>query len=241
MFAVDLNQDVPNPKEERVDPTVVGQHATAKSKNAVPQQLMQVMKAHGLCFLNTYQDSTATYYGNWNNQSRIEFIIGPYHMLPSFKKMHVSARIGRTLQCISFRAKRDDYPIYAEFSTQSTVHMPDEKHRWDRDRAMTAVKGNFPIRKQFIEAIEETIECEEYQKRVDMAELEPTPDECWKIFHDEVIHKVAKEQFTFTQDKADKDFKPFINVVKQDGGTLVTETRSLRITKKVTTETNCKT
>ena len=106
LFAVDLNQEVPNPKEERVDPTVVGQHATAKSKNAVPQQLMQVMKAHGLCFLNTYHDSTATYYGNWNNQSRIDFLIGPYNMLPSFKKMHVSARIGRTLQCINSRAAK---------------------------------------------------------------------------------------------------------------------------------------
>ena len=73
LFAVDLNQDVPNPKEERVGPTVIEQHATAKSKNAVPQQLMQVMKAHGLCFLNTYHDSTATYYENWNNQSRIDF------------------------------------------------------------------------------------------------------------------------------------------------------------------------
>ena len=153
-------------------------------------------------------------------------------MLPSFKKMHVSARIGRQMQCINSLAKRDHYPIYAEFSTQSTVHMPDEKHRWDRDRAMKAVKGNFPIRKQFIEVIEEQFECEEYQKRVDVAELEPTPDEFWKRFHDEVIHKVAKEQFTFTQDKADEDFKPFIKFVKQDGGTLVTETRSLRRNEK---------
>ena len=74
LFAVDLNQDVPNPREERVDPTVVGQHATSKSKNGVPHQLMQVMKAHGLCFLNTYHDNTATYYGNWNNKkSRNDF------------------------------------------------------------------------------------------------------------------------------------------------------------------------
>ena len=50
--------------------------------------------------------------------------------------------------------------------------------------------------------------------------------------HNEVIHKVAKEQFTFTQDKADEDFKPFIKFVKQDGGTLVTETRSLRKNEK---------
>ena len=119
--------------------------------------------------------------------------------------------------------------------------MPDERHRWDRDRAMKAVKGHFSIRKQLIEAVEETLECEEYQKRVDVAELEPTPCELWKNVHDEVIHKVAKEQFTFTQDKADEDFKPFIKFVKQDGGTLVTETRSLRKNEKVTTETNCKT
>ena len=110
--------------------------------------------------------------------------------------------------------------------------MPDEKHRWDRDRAMKAVKGDFPIRRQFIEVIEEQIECEEYQKRVDVAELEPTPDECWKICHDEVIHKVAKEQFTFTQDKAEEEFKPFLKFVKQDGGTLVIETRSLRKNEK---------
>ena len=62
--------------------------------------------------------------------------------------------------------------------------------------------------------------------------MEPTPDQFWKIFHDEVIHQMAKEQFTFTQDKADKDFNPFIKFVKQDGGTLVTETRSLRKNEK---------
>ena len=50
--------------------------------------------------------------------------------------------------------------------------------------------------------------------------------------NDEVIHKVAKEQLTFTQDKADEDFKPFIMFVKQDGGTLVTETRSLKNNEK---------
>ena len=79
------------------------------------------------------------------------------------------------------------------------------------------------------------------KKRVDVAELEPTPCECWTVFHNEVIHKVAKEQFTFTQDKADEDFKPFIKFVKQDGGTIGTETRSLNNNGKVTTETNCKT
>ena len=43
---------------------------------------------------------------------------------------------------------------------------------------------------------------------------------------------MAKEQFTFTQDKADEDFKPFIKFVKQDGGKRVSETRSLRGNKK---------
>ena len=32
LFAVDFNQAVPNPKEERVDPTAVGEHASSKSK-----------------------------------------------------------------------------------------------------------------------------------------------------------------------------------------------------------------
>ena len=156
LFAVDLNQDVPNPKEERVDPTVVGEHARSKSNNAAPQQLMQVMKAHGLCFLNTYYDSTATYYGNWNNHKiRIDFIIGPYNMMPSFKTMHVSANIGRKLQCINGPVERDHYPIYAEFNTHSTVHMPEERHRWDRDRMVKAAKGDYTIRSQFIEAVEE--------------------------------------------------------------------------------------
>ena len=123
---------------------------------------MQIMKAHGLCFLNAYHDSTATYYEHWNNQtSRIDFIIGPYNMFPSFKTMHVSANIGRNLQCINSPAKRYHYPIYAEFNTQSTVHMPEERHRWDRDRAMKAVTGNYTIRSQFIEAVEETDESEE--------------------------------------------------------------------------------
>ena len=43
---------------------------------------------------------------------------------------------------------------------------------------------------------------------------------------------MAKEQYTFTQDKADEDPKPFIKFVKQDGGTLVTEARSLRFNEK---------
>ena len=60
-------------------------------------------------------------------------------------------------------------------------------------------------------------ESEELQKRIEVAETKVTPDEYWKILHDEVIHKVAKEQFTFTQDKADEDPKPFIKFVKQDG------------------------
>ena len=147
-------------------------------------------------------------------------------MLPSFKKMHVHAKLGRKLQCINTRERRDHYPIYAEFNTQSTVHMPEEKQRWDRDRVMKAVNGHYPTRKQFIEKVEERFECEEFQKRFDVAELEPTPCQMWKVFHDEVIHKVAKEQFILTHDKADEDAKPFIKFVKQDGGTLVTETRT---------------
>ena len=93
---------------------------------------------------------------------------------------------------------------------------------------MKAVNGHYPTRKQFIEKVEERFECEEFQKRFDVAELEPTPCQMWKVFHDEVIHKVAKEQFILTHDKADEDAKPFIKFVKQDGGTLVTETRTLK-------------
>ena len=239
---MDLNQDVPNPKEERVDLTVVGEHARSKSNNAAPQQRMQVMKAQGLCFLNTYYDSTATYYGNWNNhKSRIYFIIGPYNMMPSFKTMHVSATNGSKLQCINFLVKRDHYPRYSEFNTQSIVHMQEERHRWDRDRMMKAVKGDYTIRSQFIEAVEDEYESQELQQIIDVAETKVTPDELWEIFHDEVIHKVAKKQFTFTQDKADEDPNFCIKFVKQDGGTLVTETRSLRCNEKVNKETNCKT
>ena len=102
-------------------------------------------------------------------------------------------------------------------------------------------KGKLPSKKTVHRSSRRQNECEEFQKRVDVGETEPTPDQFWKIFHDEVIHKVAKEQFTFTQDKADEDPKPFIKFVKQDGGTLVTETRSLRRNDKVNKETNCKT
>ena len=97
--------------------------------------------------------------------------------MPAFKTMHVSAKIGRTLQCISSPAKRDHYPIYAEFKTQSIVHMQEERHRWDRDRMMKAVKGDYTIRSQFIEAVEDEYESEELQQIIDVAETKVTPDE----------------------------------------------------------------
>ena len=93
-------------------------------------------------------------------------------------------------------------------------------------------KGTFLHKKTVHRSSEETLECEEYQNIIDVSELEPTPCEFWKLFHDEVIHRVAKEQFTYTQDNADEDFKPFIKFVKQDGGTIVTETRSLKNNEK---------
>ena len=118
--------------------------------------------------------------------------------------------------------------MYAEFTTQSTVHMQEERHRWDRDRMMKAVKGDCPIILQFIEEVEDKYESDELQHIICVAETKVTPDEFWKILHDEVIHKVAKQQLTFTQEKADEDPQPFIKFVKQDGGTLITETRSIR-------------
>ena len=74
--------------------------------------------------------------------------------MPTFKTMHVGATLGRQLQCTNSAAKRDHYPIYGEFTTQSIVHMQEERHRWDRDRMMKAVNADYPIRLQFIEEVE---------------------------------------------------------------------------------------
>ena len=48
--------------------------------------------------------------------------------------------------------------------------MKDERHRWDRDRIMKAVKENDEIRSQFVEAVEGKDESEELHQIIDVAE-----------------------------------------------------------------------
>ena len=98
---------------------------------------------------------------------------------------------------------------------------------------MTGIKGDYSIRKKFVQSVQQELQKDEVQHKIDVAETKATPDAMWKVFHDDVIHKVAKEHFTLCQEKADKDPPPFIGFVKKDGEMVIRETRKTRFSKRI--------
>ena len=85
------------------------------------QELRKLMLQYDLAAINTHVNAGYTFFGNGGMRSRIDFLVGPVHMLHAVQSCSTLGRLGKQLQAIRVRGFRDHLPLHCRFGCGSLV------------------------------------------------------------------------------------------------------------------------
>ena len=168
--------------------SVIGPFAKDRESYSAPR-VRNIAANHSLTVVNTHFDCAPSFYGP-SYQSRIDHVFIPIGVLSSVMNCKTLLRLAAKITSIKTRGLRDHAPLFVSLRMGFLAH-EENKHKWDTDKLMRAVTGDFKCRDEFVTDVCRSIE----QRESEFDELNTDPDAYWDLLEN-VVRFHAKAHFT---------------------------------------------
>ena len=155
-------------------------------------KLRELLDEHHMAAINTFFPAGATYYGQFGNNSRIDYVCLPRTMLARVESCKVLFSVGKRLQLIPAAGKRDHMPLQCGFRHRLGFESAQPAFMWDRHALAQGVLHGHR-RDELLQA------CEGRLAEFDLhAHCHSTPDTLWHIINTAVVNAA---QVSYKQQK----------------------------------------
>jgi exonuclease III len=147
------------------------------TENHNGKALRELLTKHCFSAINTFHDAGDTYFGQFGNNSRIDYICLPTSMAGRVLRCQVLYAAGKRLQLIPSAGKRDHMPLQIVFKHKHTFHHSPSNFTWDRPGLARGVLAGYK-RQDFLSLCEAKLRdysLEDHQ--------EQPPDDVWRIIN----------------------------------------------------------
>jgi hypothetical protein len=155
-------------------------------------KLRELLDEHHMAAINTFFPAGDTYYGQFGNNSRIDYVCLPQTMLARVESCKVLFSAGKRLQPIPAAGKRDHMPLQCGFRHKLGFESAQPAFMWDRHALAQGVLHGHR-HDELLQA------CEGRLAEFDLhARCHSTPDTLWHIINTAVVDAA---QVCYTQQK----------------------------------------
>ena len=165
-------------------------------EGATAHTFRQIIMKHGMVFANTFHKCGHSFFGP-GYSSLIDFVLLPRTLLAEVTKCHTLLGMASRLSSIHTRELRDHAPVLLQWRHLFAVDA-NQFVRWDRNKLMRAIQGDFVIRDAFNH---EFNRC--FMQAQDEEQVQYTPDTVWNRLA-KVVKTVAEKHFVQQASPASK-------------------------------------
>ena len=171
---------------------------TAENYNG--KKLRELLSDHYMAATNTFYPAGDTYFGQFGNSSRIDYVCIPQSMLDRVDRCSVLYAAGKRLQIIPAAGKRDHMPVHCSFRHKLVYELAASTFQWDREALARGVLHGHR-RDRLLRQCEHALERANVDEHTDS-----TPDTIWNIINTAVVSAAREcypKQKKHTDDPAD--------------------------------------
>jgi len=144
-------------------------------------KLRELLDEHHMAAIDTFSPAGDTYYGQFGNNSRIDYVCLPRTMLARVESCKVLFSAGKRLQLIPAAGKRDHMPLQCGFRHKLGFESAQPAFMWDRHALAQGVLHGHR-RDELLQA------CEGRLAEFDLhGHCHSTPDTLWHIINTAVV------------------------------------------------------